>query len=627
MSTKVFRTPLEDRGAYAILYALLVVVIVGVASIVVDLATLRESRRLARSAADSAALAAASQINVLDPSATNPRAACDTAWRYLADSLEGLSYADRNCVTFPTTYSGVCVTTQPPPFVGTSGRYEVRVTWPVQDGSPLLTNPDVRPGDVTQAVNPAVDGDDPCARISVEVITDNDLAFAGVFGVDRVPTRSASVARGVAEGDGKPVIAALNVLEPTRCYALNVTGQGSLIVRGQGTAAGVLAVESDGREGTAGDCPSSSPQVIGVKDNPLNFVRIDGPAGPGKGVIEAYARNAAPVGNPDDAYEPADVVANRLQPKPGVLVNPTGAAPVTDVYDCTSARGCTQPAAPWITQLRAAYGGSAYGGPSVPGAYSGAAPGYASLPFKTLPGPDVPEFKCSMPANYPAPTDNVVEVPAGNWFVNCASLDVSNQLIFQGGNVVTAGDITLKSDSCFAMNVPTATTCPAINASADPKTSTPAPATDAILFLRSGKLDKGAQASLFLPQTFAHLSTADGFMTLGGGGTGNLLWTTPLGADCGGGDDLCRAKRFTKLCLWSESTLVHDLGGQAGLEVRGVFFIPNAKFDYAGQGNQDMDDAQFWVKTMEIGGQGTLSMSADPEAAVERYSAGVALIR
>ena len=73
----------DERGVYAILYALLTLTMLAVAAIVVDLALMREGRATTRSASDSAVVAAASSLNPLDPSKTDPRKACQSAWKYL----------------------------------------------------------------------------------------------------------------------------------------------------------------------------------------------------------------------------------------------------------------------------------------------------------------------------------------------------------------------------------------------------------------------------------------------------------------------------------------------------------------------------------------------------------------
>ena len=60
----------KDRGAYAILYAVLLTVMVGMAALVLDLANLRLDRRTNRAAADSAAIAAAAELG---QAASSPR--------------------------------------------------------------------------------------------------------------------------------------------------------------------------------------------------------------------------------------------------------------------------------------------------------------------------------------------------------------------------------------------------------------------------------------------------------------------------------------------------------------------------------------------------------------------------
>ena len=87
----------EESGVYAILYALLVVVVLGVAAIVVDLALMREGRASTRSAADSAAVAAASALNPIDPSKADPNKACLTAWKYLRAAISDLGDGSGTC--------------------------------------------------------------------------------------------------------------------------------------------------------------------------------------------------------------------------------------------------------------------------------------------------------------------------------------------------------------------------------------------------------------------------------------------------------------------------------------------------------------------------------------------------
>lgn len=85
--------------------------------------------------------------------------------------------------------------------------------------------------------------------------------------------------------------------------------------------------------------------------------------------------------------------------------------------------------------------------------------------------------------------------------------------------------------------------------------------------------------------------------------------------------------------MWSESTAEHRLAGDASnLEIEGVFYIPNADggdgFEYAGNGAMGQQKAQFFTYRIWAHGNGKLSMTPDPERALETYKfEGVSLIR
>jgi Flp pilus assembly protein TadG len=628
------RSSSGDAGVFAVLYAIFVLVLFGVAAMVVDLSSMRESRRVTRSAGDSAALAAASQLNVLDPTASSPRAACEKAWRYLADQLSGLNYADRtsSCNPLPLTGTVCPASPSPAPVAVSSGKYRVRITWPVPSTSNLLTTPDVEPvSSPTQDANSAFDGtnDDRCARIGVEVFRDNKFGFANALGIRNGTTRAASVARAVVEGNRQDVIAALNILETDKCDAVVTQGQGSITVNGPTGQAGVIAIESSGRDNNANRCPNNRPYVLDPLSNNNNFVHANGPGGVGTGVIYSYAMIGPTLGNPADAFDtnlapPSSTIIN---PRPARLFERYGATPVTDIFDCQFAvDGCTNAAGSWITELETAYAGT-----SAPiTGYAGAQPGFTGGTFQTLPDAAlVPNFSCNT-----QPSDPTVIVPPGNWYINCATLSVANTMIFQGGVIVTRGGVEAgSSSSCIALNVP-ATSCPTINTAVTPTTTTPAPTGDAILYIRSGRLYKTSQAQLYMPQTFTYLTDAGNgsFIDLAGG-SGTLMWTNPRGTDCAttyvvpADQQRCRDRRFVRLTLWSESTADHSMGGQTGLQLRGVLFTPRAQFTYDGQGTQNQTDAQFWTKLLVVKGQAGLTMVADPESSVARPSLGVLLIR
>lgn len=599
-----------ESGVFAVLYAVLVLVILGVAATVVDLALMREGRASTRSAADSAAVAAASALNPIDPSKTDPRRACRVAWRYLRTGIDELADGSSSCDVLPAAPLAACTSTTAARVAAwTSSRYVVRVTWPVPATSTLMTSPDVRPGSVTQAANTSFDGDNACDRVAVEVRRTTGTVFAGALGISDVTIGAASVGRAIEKGESKDVIAALNILELSTCSALVTSGQGSVQVNGVGDQAGYVAVESSGRSG--GNSCNGQAATIEAASNALNFIRADGPLGPGTGLIQAFALNPAPVGNPPKAYN-----GGPISPRPTLLTERYGAQPVLDIFNCTGST-CAPGGDDWVDQLEATYGGT--------GVPTAVWPTSLSLgAFKTLPGPDVPDFTCDGNASTPP-----VVVPAGNWYVDCPTgLKVGNLVAFRGGHIVTAGAVDLGSNTaCLAVNVPVdvaTPTCPTADTAADPDTTDPAPTEDAVLFIRSGRLYKVSQAQLFLPRTFTHLQ--NGYTDLAGG-SGALLMTTPLADDPACTSDACKAQHFRRLVLWSEGSLEHAIGGQSALVLRGVLFTPNAPSTFTGQAGQQQADAQFWTRTLEVKGQGTLVMAADPEAAVSRPLLGVSLIR
>lgn len=589
-----------DEGAYAVLFALLVVVLVGMAALALDLALVRESRAMTRSAADSAVIAAAAHLNDVALADSRPRDACLTAWGHLRSAFADLDDGTASCSSLPVTPPASCPTT---PMVAdwSGGRWQIRITWPVLDSSTLMTDPDTAPAYPTQALNTRVDGANPCSRIAVEVFRTNQLAFAGVLGVADSTTRAASVARSLVTGQISSVYAALNILDQTACDALTTNGQAGVTV-GTVLRPGVIAVESSATApgNSSPGCSNSNAAAIKPSTNVNNFIQAVGTGAS----IQSFAMNPAPLGNPPKSFFQFPGPNSNITPTPVVLPERIGALPVTAVYSCTA--GC-QPG-----------GGNYIGG--IESRYATGVP----AGFTVLPDPAYPDFVCNQNTASPA-----VVLPAGNWYVNCSTLDVQTTVIFRGGTVVTRGSISLGSaNSCLSFNSPvTGTSCPTYDATSDPVTTTPAPVDDALLYLQSGHLTKVGGASLYLPQVMTYIAnTGQGYVDLGGG-TGTLVMTSPLGVGCPASDLPCRYAKFYKLSLWSTSTQTHSVGGQAILGMRGVMFIPNAHTVFDGQGGSVQTSSQFWTDTLDVKGQGTLVMDVDPDASISRPALGAGLIR
>jgi hypothetical protein len=451
-----------------------------------------------------------------------------------------------------------------------------------------MTDPDVRPGSVTQPANASFDGVNACDRVGVEVQRSSPTVFAAALGVGDVTIGAASVGRAIEKGESKDVIAALNILEPSKCGALTTSGQGSVEVDGVDDQAGFIAVESSGTA-SGSTCNGAGKATIEALTNNLNYIRADGPLGDGTGLIQAFALNPSPAGNPAKAYN-----SGPITPTPTVLSERYGAKPVLDIFNCTSIT-CSPGGDDWISQLVATYGGS---GP--PSQVWPSSPEVGA--FKLLTSEDAPNFTCNGNASTPP-----IVVPPGNWYVDCAGgLKVAGLLAFRGGHIVTTGPVELSSaDACLAVNVPVdpaAPTCPTADTAVDPDTTIPAPTGDAVLYIRSGRLYKVSQARLYMPQTFTYLQS--GYTELAGG-SGALLMTTPLADDSACTTDACKNEHFRRLVLWSEGNADHIIGGQSALVLRGVLFTPNAHSVFAGQSGQNQADAQFWTRSLDVGGLGT----------------------
>jgi hypothetical protein len=137
-------------------------------------------------------------------------------------------------------------------------------------------------------------------------------------------------------------------------------------------------------------------------------------------------------------------------------------------------------------------------------------------------------------------------------------------------------------------------------------TINPGGAEDHVVYLREGEFEKDAQATVSMEHTFVYLE--DGRVDFNGG-SGGLVWSAPdgLGFDPWG-------PLFDDLALWSESSEEHRIGGQAGNDLEGTFFTPNANpFVLSGQGSQFQTKAQFLTRRLELSGQAEVVMSPNPD--------------
>lgn len=518
----------------------------------------------ARSTQQTADLGSIAGAAVLDPVfGGDAFKACEAAWAYVRNNAPGMP------VTAPSpcaTFSGPgpCDATTPPTEVTAAiGDYTVTIRTPVPDGA----------AEMEGRLDPDVDGGQ-CSRIAVVVERTRTFVLGPVLSARDGGVRRAAVARsftGSNIGEGVPLV----LLDPTGCKSLLATGQAKVIVsQGPDGRAGMIVVDSSATETQSQrqerNCSNAQDFAVDpVGDQNSKIEAVDGVDSQGNPLPAAITIFGLAGAGASHAYDPADVADLRLVPRP--IPGPqVGRRSFDNRFNCTAAIECPKagqiPA--YIDDLRALVGPAG----------SGAPPG-----FVTYPGP------CRT-----QPSDPPVVMAAGNWWVNCTRFDLNSPLTFPSGNVVFEGRV----------NVGSSTGLLSINATN---------LDDYWVYFRNGDFIKDSQSSLSLQRTMVYLH--NGVISFGAG-SGVLTWIAPIEGD------------FEDLALWSESPNQHDLGGQASLNIEGAFFTPNAwPFRFTGQGAQYQTKAQFVSFRLEVGGQGQLILSPDPDRMVPVILAGVQLIR
>ena len=180
-------------------------------------------------------------------------------------------------------------------------------------------------------------------------------------------------------------------------------------------------------------------------------------------------------------------------------------------------------------------------------------------------------------------------VLGGDWHVDCPQFKINSTVIFNGGNVVFDGDVSIQASGTLAVNT-------TAGIPGDPDTYSAA-TPEAWVFLRNGALKKAGQGSLYLHNTTLYASKTSTIDMAGG--TGTVLWVAPNQGD------------FDDLALWSDSPDRHKFAGQAALTLEGAFFTPLATIQYTGLGSQSQVRAQFIADKLHVGGNGTLIVAPE----------------
>lgn len=544
------------------------VALLAVAALVLDLAAIRVNRSVARSVSDAAAAAGA--LDLVDG---DGGAACETALAYLQLNLpDGSSLTGADCSSLPASCD---VSTPVASTTGLVGPWQATITFPVLDVSPMLDPSAI--GATTQAV--VADDGIACERIAVSVTNNYQTVFGRIVGMASHTTEVHSVAKS-ARPSGADIALNLLILERYDCDALTAEGSGGGIggiitdaVLNTDTGEldpGWMAVDSDGSGPLCG-----ADGVIDV-DGVNAFVRADGPAGcdaelgthTGAGgllVGEGCGQIALLAPGTPGCNFPACTSSGTVAPDPTAMSRRVTRAPVDHRYNCKTGYpmpagweidGCRDAPAPHIDDLAGRYGGV------------GTPVGFTT--WSSL----------GHPCTVEGPPGTTIVV-SGDIRVDCADFNVKRNVYFSGGDVVFDGNVTIESEGVLALNADTSAGFPFA-----PDQS------EAVAFMRNGRMHKAGTASLLVHRTTIYFSSTS-HVTMAGG-VGTLLWSAPTTGS------------LEDLALWSESAINHQFAGQANLLLEGVFFAPWAQVLYQGNGIQQQVSAQFISRTLKSQGQGQL---------------------
>src|SRR5437660_1721312 len=206
-----------ERGAYAVLFMIITVVIFTLAGIAVDLASQTAYVRDNQTRADFAAMAAGSKLP------GDPLGACNEAWKLIKGNTPDLpAGAVSPCASgVPQAFNTVCNASTPAVVyqaTGTGPVYQISFTYPVPNSDPTMQG---RVGPTT------VDGldDERCQRMAVTVRTNHPTLFAGIITSGKLSAPATAVVRAHFVGKIKVPVALL-ILDPYGCNALQNSGQG-----------------------------------------------------------------------------------------------------------------------------------------------------------------------------------------------------------------------------------------------------------------------------------------------------------------------------------------------------------------------------------------------------------------
>ena len=627
-----------EDGAVLVIVAVLLVALLGMASIAVDLSNARAAKLSAQSVGDFAALAAGEELGNATVGAGTIAGACQTAFGYIQNNLPDLNTSvSANCSGLPT-YSACSSGTAPATdvtFTGSTSPYTITIRYPVDDSNIA-----------DSASRPAGSDGTRCERMLVRVERENTTAFGGILGVGSVSSGASAVIQANATPMGERAPALLMV-ERFGCEVISTSGQGGIWVKKwDASNPGTIHADSAGLRASPGGCTTNSnaggyvvygtaiPSGGSRPNEPSIIAEGSGAACPntttGRGefnlvaVASASTRTAADIPNgvcPD--FTPGEVSSRKL---------------ADDRYN-SSANGNG------LDTLRSS-SNTLFGLTGTPSTLSAAPYGYTVWPTNASDCnsnsvlPDVTATKVFINCDVLSPEGVTF---TGTTFLVKGRVDLGNnddvsfpnatEILIGGcgsvtctnGGLVVAGTLKVNSGSMSACASRTGTGV-----------------SPAHVVVRYGAFTSSANGAIQLCQTFVYMSgeatsqdtstTAVGVTpcsaakpcpkppTSGYTGSLNLQGDTDWYAPNQSSSPADTTNKFEDLAFWTEaggaaqsSSLNSGVKGTALTKIVGVLFMPNAWFEFQGQSGVNVDqNAQFIARRMRLSGQGDLRMLPNP---------------
>lgn len=646
----------DERGAVAILVALMLTGLLVMGGIVLDIGFARLDKNTNKSAADQAVAAGLQAANAGTGDVYNASAVC-AAYRFLINERSSLSGLPADGCASPsataTCTPGDSTTNVSYHDTVTSGvkRYEVWIKMPysVTDTSTggAFDN-ETYSSLVSDTGDPTQQG---CDQIGVVIKEWTQPGLSRLASSSELVTRIRSVAR-VKVGNGDPAPALL-ILERTECGVLQVgsagAGSGSHIrVYGSATSPGTIHSDSTA---TDGSCNNSNNQLIEGKqaDGVVAYGATNGVSGL---ITSVASMNGRPADIVSDGLANVYATTGANETSPGTQTAVTGRKPVTrkpvDRRYLAGMRAVTQsayplwslnhstPGSPWTR-----FGCPTSGEMSTMSSMSPSTPVYIDCPGGMSLDGTIAARKVYLHGWF---KNGVVNLPnAQQVYVddtnNSGGIDGTNAINLTGTN-----GFCVRATTC-APATPSAGQCsgnPTLDSTAKAQVVIRRGAVagnggllrlcNTTVVMEGGDTGNGTAANPggCLPLTNGTAPTPTPCQSSAGDSSvstaGAVDWTAPNAYSDMNAQGLTTSQQQAMwdggedLALWTEtygSGTTYKMAGGGAMHVAGVFMVPNAfPFQISGGGSQDLTNAQYIVRSFSVAGGATLTMKVDPNNVV-----------